>query len=281
MGAPLAERVRAQVPRLTAMLTALGEIESVFFRGVGPGGYDIYGAKFANGFAEFRVLIGADGTTEDLVFRPDGDETPGGVVACSEEPGLKAVTGTAPIKLLIFNTTGADLQLSALDQAGKRTRQVTVGDNRTVPVMTYVARPWVVADAAGQCLEIVMPGQRTRFVTVRPAGTAERPDAAVARRATPMPGSEEALRHYIDALARGEPDYQRLTPEVAALTRQQALLNQAILAKLGRVRAVSFRGVTPLDNDLYMVYFAGGSAEWRIGLVKDGRIGRIALGPQY
>jgi hypothetical protein len=96
-----------------------------------------------------------------------------------------------------------------------------------------------------------------------------------------MPGSEEALRHYIDALARGEPDYQRLTPEVAALTRQQALLNQAILAKLGRVRAVSFRGVTPLDNDLYMVYFAGGSAEWRIGLVKDGRIGRIALGPQY
>ena len=38
------------------MFTALGPVESVFFRGVGPGGYDIYGAKFANGFAELRIL---------------------------------------------------------------------------------------------------------------------------------------------------------------------------------------------------------------------------------
>jgi beta-lactamase regulating signal transducer with metallopeptidase domain len=281
MDAPLVERVRAQLPRLAAMLTALGSAESIFFRGVGPGGYDIYGAKFANGFAEFRVLVGAGGKLEDLLFRPDGDDTPGGIVSCAQEPGLKPVAGTAPIKLLIFNTTGADVQLFALDQSGKRAHQVTIGDNRTSPIMTYVARPWVVADAAGQCLEIVMPGQHTRFVTIRSAGTGERRDAALARRATPMPGSEEALRHYIDALARGEPDYERLTPEVAAVTRQQALLNQAILAKLGPVRAVSFRGVTPLDNDLSMVYFAGGSAEWRIGLVKDGRIGRIALGPQY
>src|SRR6266850_364222 len=49
----------------------------------------------------------------------------------------------------------------------------------------------------------------------------------------------------------------------------------------GTRRAVSFRGVTPLDNDIYMVYFAGGSAEWRIGLTQDGKIGRLALGPQY
>jgi hypothetical protein len=29
-----------------------------------------------------------------------------------------------------------------------------------------------------------------------------------------------------------------------------------------------------------MAHFANGSAEFRIGLVKDGAIGRIALGPQ-
>ena len=39
------------------MFAALGAVESIFFRGVGPGGYDIYGAKFANGSAEFRVLL--------------------------------------------------------------------------------------------------------------------------------------------------------------------------------------------------------------------------------
>src|SRR5712691_1306561 len=80
------------------------------------------------------------------------------------------------------------------------------------------------------------------------------------------PCSEDALRRYIDALGRGEPDYHEMTPEVAAQTRQQLLLNQAILAKLGELRAMSFRGVTPLGNDLYMVHFANGSAEWRIGL---------------
>jgi hypothetical protein len=43
---------------------------------------------------------------------------------------------------------------------------------------------------------------------------------------------------------------------------------------------VSFRGVTSMGSDIYMVHFANGTAEWRIGLVKDGTIGRIALGPQ-
>jgi hypothetical protein len=72
-----------------------------------------------------------------------------------------------------------------------------------------------------------------------------------------------------------------MTPEAARATRRQAELDQAILTKLGAVRAVSFRGVTPFDSDIYVVHFAGGSAEWRIALANDGRIGRIALGPQY
>ena len=41
------------------MFKAFGAVESIFFRGVGPGGYDIYGVKFANGFAEIRLLLGA------------------------------------------------------------------------------------------------------------------------------------------------------------------------------------------------------------------------------
>jgi hypothetical protein len=53
------------------------------------------------------------------------------------------------------------------------------------------------------------------------------------------------------------------------------------LAQLGPVRSISFRGVTLSGNDIYTVYFANGSAEWRIGLLRDGKIGRLALGPQY
>jgi hypothetical protein len=88
------------------------------------------------------------------------------------------------------------------------------------------------------------------------------------------------LRQYIEALRRGEPNYGRMTSEVAELTRQQLAFNQAIMRRLGELRALSFRGVTIMGNDIYMAHFANGSAEWRIGLAKDGSIGRIALGPQ-
>jgi hypothetical protein len=88
------------------------------------------------------------------------------------------------------------------------------------------------------------------------------------------------LRQYIDGVSRGLPNYERMSAEVAAQTRQALPFDQAILTRLGALRAVSFRGVTALGSDIYMAHFANGSAEWRISLAKDGSITRIALGPQ-
>jgi hypothetical protein len=126
----------------------------------------------------------------------------------------------------------------------------------------------------------VLPGQQTRYHTFG-AGLGGAPAERAGRpRSVPQAGSEEMLRQYIEALGRGQPNYERMTSEVAAQTQQQLPFNQAIVARLGALRALSFRGVTSLGNDIYMAHFANGSAEWRIGLVKDGTIGRIALGPQ-
>lgn len=280
MGAPLAARIRRDATQLHAIFLSLGAVESIFFRGVGPGGYDIYGVKFANGSAEFRLLLGADGKADDVIFRPDGNDAPGGVVACSGEPGLRAKDDTAPIRLLFYNNSGSDIQLYKLDADGTRVAHGMIGDNMSTAVLTDVDSPWMVADAAGQCLEIVLPGQRTRYHAVEASRAGTSPQRSVPPRTTPLAGSEEMLRHYIEAVGRGEPDYGRMTPEVAALTRQQLAFNQAILTRLGALRALSFRGVTNIGNDIYMAHFANGSAEWRIGLVKDGTIGRIALGPQ-
>jgi beta-lactamase regulating signal transducer with metallopeptidase domain len=280
MSASLAARIRRQVPELQAMFVSLGAVESIFFRGVGPGGYDIYGAKFANGAAEFRLEMGADGKVEDVLFRPDGNDEPGAIVACSNEARLKSLDGTPPIKVMLYNGTGDDILLYNLDSKGNREAHGTLGDNVSSSVMTSVDSPWVVADRAGQCLEILLPGQQTRFHVVEAA----RPDGAVvhslSRRSAPLPGSEEMLRQYILALGRGQPDYDRMTSEVATQTRQWLPQNQAILTRLGELRAVSFRGVTAMGSDIYTAHFANGTAEWRIGLAKDGTIGRIALGPQ-
>ena len=50
--------------------------------------------------------------------------------------------------------------------------------------------------------------------------------------------------------------------EAADITRQQLQRGQAILAKLGVPRAMSFCGVTQARNDVYTVQFANSSAEW-------------------
>jgi beta-lactamase regulating signal transducer with metallopeptidase domain len=281
MSASLAAKVRREASQTQSMLRALGAVESIFFRGVGPGGYDIYGVKFANGFAEFRLLLGADGKADDVIFRPDGNDALGGVVACADEQGLKSRGDTAPIKLLLYNGSGTDIQLYKLDTEGKRTAQGMIGDNMSSSILAYVDSPWVIADTSGKCLEIVQPGQRTRYHTVERSPAGHPPEHAVPPRTAPLAGSDEMLRQYIEALGRGEPNYDRMTSEVAAQTRQQLPFNQAILTRLGTLRAVSFRGVSAMGSDIYMAHFANGTAEWRIGLVKDGTIGRIALGPQY
>jgi hypothetical protein len=281
MSPPLAAKVRRQAAELQAMMTAFGAVESIFFRGVGPGGYDIYGVKFAKGFAEFRILMAADGKAEDVIFRPDGNEAQGGIAACTGEAGLKGRDDTAPIKLFVYNGTGGRLQLYRLGADGKRLAQGAIGEDASSQILTYVDNPMIVADASGKCLEIVLPGQHTRYHTVGESRADGQLERAVSLRTAPQPGSETMLRQYIEALARGEPDYDRMTSEVAAQTRQQLPFNQAILSRFGALRSVTFRAVSAMGSDVYVAHFANGSAEWRIGLAKDGSIGRIALGPQY
>jgi hypothetical protein len=275
MSGPLAAKIRRQSSELQAMFKALGAVESIFFRGVGPGGYDVYGVKFANGVVEIRLLLRPDGKADDVLFRADGNDVLGGTAACSGEGDLRGRPDTAPVHLFLYNASGTDIRLYKLDAEGKRIAQGTIGEEMSFSVLTSVDSPWVIADASGKCLEIVLPGQRTRYHSVEAAG-----GDGVLRRTAPLAGSEAMLRQYIEALGRGEPNYDRMTSEVAEQTRQQLPFNQAILGRLGALRAVSFRGVTSMGSDIYMVNFANGTAEWRIGLVKDGTIGRIALGPQ-
>jgi beta-lactamase regulating signal transducer with metallopeptidase domain len=276
----LAETVRPRAANLQAILTAFGPVETAFFRGVGPGGYDIYGVTFANGVAELRLSLAADGVIEDFLFRPNGDDTPGDVLACAQETTLRPAPGGAPIKVSLFNETGAALRLFELDGAGTRAPRTSIEDNRGGDIITRVGTPVVVADAAGRCLEIVMPGWHTRFLQVL-APVGEVPHRPSAPRMGPLPGSEETLLRYIDDLGRGVPDYARMTPDIAAATQRNLALDRAILAQLGPVRSISFRGAGFSGVDVYTVHFANGSADWRIALLRDGRIGRLALGPQY
>lgn len=278
MSAPLAAKAHRLLDEMRTTFQALGAVESIFFRGVGPGGYDIYGAKFENGSAEIRLLIEPDGKAGDVIFRADGNDELGGIVPCAEEANVRGRAGTSPIRVMIFNELGDDIQVSNLDADGNRKAQI-VRSNMTWFTTTTVNNPWMIADKSGRCLEILVPGRQTRFHNVEASNVGARPGRA-ARRAVPIANGEEMLRRYIENLGKGQPDYEHMTSEVADITRQQLPFDQAILARLGALRAVSFRGVTALDSDIYIAQFANGSAEWRIG-VKNGTITKIALGPNF
>ena len=279
MSAPLAAKVHRLLNETQATFVALGAVESIFFRGVGPGGYDIYGAKFENGTAEFRLLLEPDGKAGDVIFRADGNDELGGIVSCAEEANVRGRAGTSPIRIMVYNEMGDDISVFNLDADGNRKSQSVVRPNMSWATTTTVNNPWVIADKSGRCLEVLMPGRQTRFHNVEASSIGAKPGRA-ARRAIPIANGEEMLRHYIDGVGKGQPDYEHMTPEVADITRQQLPFDQAILARLGALRAVSFRGVTALDSDIYIAQFANGSAEWRIG-VRNGTITKIALGPNF
>lgn len=279
MSPQLADKMRRQLPQLQSMLEAFGATEQVSFRGVGPNGPDIYTVKFANGAGDVRIELAADGTIIDANVRPDGDGTPGGIADCALEPMLKYSDNTAPIRLSITNRSGGGVSLFSLGRSGERTAGGEVGSDRAAEFNTAVGRPLVIADHAGQCREIVLPGQYTRFHVIEPPRSGASRGPSGVRRNTPVAGSDEALQRHLDDIRRGLPDYGRMTPEAAAATRQFLPQHRAILAGFGALRAMSFRGVSTTGDDIYGLRFADGWATWQIGLTDDGRIRSIGLNP--
>ena len=66
----LASATREQLPQLQAMITGMGALQSVTFKGVGPGGADIYQIRFEKGSLDYRIWLGPDGKTESANVRP-------------------------------------------------------------------------------------------------------------------------------------------------------------------------------------------------------------------
>ena len=69
MSPSLAEVIRRQLPRLQSMVVAMGALQSVIFKGVGPGGADIYQVNFEKGSIDYRIWLGAEGKAESANLR--------------------------------------------------------------------------------------------------------------------------------------------------------------------------------------------------------------------
>jgi hypothetical protein len=94
------------------------------------------------------------------------------------------------------------------------------------------------------------------------------------------PGTETALRGSIEALSKGQPNYDRMSDQLAQTTRQQLPQLKAALEQYGVLQSLKFTGVGPAGADIYEVRFEKATTEWRISLGADGKIAGMTFRPQ-
>jgi CubicO group peptidase (beta-lactamase class C family) len=73
---------RQQLPQLQSRIIGMGALQSVIFKGVGPGGADIYQVNFEKASIDYRIWLGVDGKIENAGFGPSQHPTP--IVATAE-----------------------------------------------------------------------------------------------------------------------------------------------------------------------------------------------------
>jgi D-alanyl-D-alanine carboxypeptidase len=76
MSPGLADAVRQQLPQTQAMINGMGALQSVIFKGVGPGGADIYQVNFEKASIDYRVWLGEDGKVTSANMRPSDSPVP-------------------------------------------------------------------------------------------------------------------------------------------------------------------------------------------------------------
>jgi len=98
-------------------------------------------------------------------------------------------------------------------------------------------------------------------------------------RTSALPGSAEAVRRDLEELARGTPNYDQMSPDLANVTRAQLPMLQADISRLGAIKTVTFNGVGPDGFDMYDVTLANGTVQCGIFVTPDGKIASAWIRP--
>jgi beta-lactamase regulating signal transducer with metallopeptidase domain len=138
-------------------------------------------------------------------------------------------------------------------------------------------------DAQGKVTRLVLhqAGQDFPMPRVDEATAKQMQDALSAKmqQKTATPGSEDALRRDVAELAVGKPDYERMSPELAAVTKDMLAGYQRQFQALGTLNALKFMGVDPKGWDVYEADFEHGKVEGHISMMPDGKIAGEVLRP--
>jgi DNA-binding CsgD family transcriptional regulator len=99
------------------------------------------------------------------------------------------------------------------------------------------------------------------------------------RASEPTTGTEAALRSLVAGLARGSPDYDKLSPQFAEVVRRDLPMTQGMFASLGELKSMTFRERGARGDDAYNLVFANGEVIMSAALDAEGRMAGGILQP--
>ncbi len=96
----------------------------------------------------------------------------------------------------------------------------------------------------------------------------------------PAPESQGAVRQLLAGLATGKPDYERMSPGLATVTRDQLTWLQPWIGGLGALKSLTFHAVEAQGGDQWDAEFEKGEVRVEIHLGNDGRLMSIRFPPR-
>ena len=122
------------------------------------------------------------------------------------------------------------------------------------------------------------------FLALQSSGVveAQAPSATVsaeAPAAQPRAETEAVLRSLVAGLARGEPDYDQLSPQFAEIVRRDLPMTHPMFSAFGELQSMTFRERGPMGDDAYDMVFANGAVTMSAALDEHGRMAGGILRP--
>ena len=96
---------------------------------------------------------------------------------------------------------------------------------------------------------------------------------------TAAAGGEALLRHTIEAVVKGEPNYDQMGPQMAEITRTQLAGLQKAMTGMGAIKSIELLAAEPGGMDRYKVTFENHAAEWDIKIGDDGKLDSAGFRP--
>jgi hypothetical protein len=182
---------------------------------------------------------------------------------------------------MIFTITREGGQLSA-QLTGQPTYPIYAESPTSFFYKVVDAQIEFVSDSSGKVTALILHQHGEHTASRVEHSIAQASAEALAARIqaqTALPGSEAAVHELINWVASGEPDYARMTPELASAMRKALPTLQQSFATLGPVVSVQFLGVGSQGWDLYQLKHQHGMSQMRFILDSSGLISGALLTP--